>query len=198
MKLLTKIRSCNLCREELPLNPKPILQFSRSSKIMLIGQAPGILAHETNRPWNDASGIRLRTWLQISKQDFYQASNFAIVPMGFCYPGRGKSGDNPPRPECQVRWMDTILCHLKEVRLKILVGSYATEYFLGPGKLSEKIKEHATIDSPFVVLPHPSPRNNIWLAKNKWFEQDHLNLIRLKISRTGLFFLNPDQTSKFI
>lgn len=182
MKLLNEIRSCTLCQDELPLTPRPILQFSRTSKIILIGQAPGLLAHETNKPWNDASGIRLRTWIQISEQDFYQPKNLAIVPMGFCYPGRGKSGDRPPRPECRVRWMDSILCHLKEARLKILVGSYATEYFLGSGNLSEKIKEHALVDSPYVVLPHPSPRNNIWLAKNKWFENDYLNLIRIKIA----------------
>lgn len=183
MKLLKEIRSCNICQDALPLIAKPILQFSRQSKMILIGQAPGIKAHETNRPWNDASGIRLREWLEIEESDFYCAKTLAIVPMGFCYPGRGTSGDNPPRPECSVRWMDTILFHLKDVKLKILVGSYATSYFLGKGDLTSKIREHSQNDSSYIVLPHPSPRNNVWLSKNSWFLEDALPLIRLKLNR---------------
>ncbi|MCM2349235.1 MAG: uracil-DNA glycosylase family protein [Bacteriovoracaceae bacterium] len=181
MALLKDIRSCTLCQDELPLEPRPILQFSRKSKMLLIGQAPGLKAHETHRPWNDPSGVRLREWLRMSEKEFYQADRLAIIPMGLCYPGRGASGDLPPRPECRVRWMDSILCHLKEVKLKILVGTYATEYFLGKGSLTEQIKEHSFSDSSFIVLPHPSPRNNIWLAKNKWFEHESLPLIQQKI-----------------
>lgn len=184
MKLLDEIRSCRICEDVLPCPPRPILQFSSQSKILLIGQAPGIMAHESRRPWNDKSGVRLREWLQIPEDVFYDPYQLAIVPMGFCYPGRGKSGDNPPRPECKVRWLDLILCQLKEIRLTVLVGSYAVEHFLGKGELSSHIKEHANHDSPYLVLPHPSPRNNIWLARNRWFEQTLLPSIREKTMRS--------------
>ncbi len=187
MKLLNEIKTCNLCSDVLPLGPRPVLQFSKDSPMLLVGQAPGLKVHETGRPWNDASGIRLREWLQMKEVDFYSTKKIAIVPMGFCYPGRGTTGDNPPRPECSVRWMDIILSYLKNIQVTILVGSYSTEYFLGPGKLTDKIREYARNDSPFIVLPHPSPRNNIWLAKNQWFETEDLICIREKLVRlTGL------------
>jgi uracil-DNA glycosylase len=182
MELLKDIRSCNICQDSLPLIAKPILQFSKQSKLLLIGQAPGIKAHNTNRPWNDASGIRLREWLKIDESDFYCAKKTAIVPMGFCYPGRGASGDNPPRPECSARWMDSILHYLKNIELKILIGSYAANHFLGKGDLTSKIRLHSTSNSPYIVLPHPSPRNNIWLSKNAWFLNEILPLIRFKIT----------------
>lgn len=183
MKLLDEIKSCQLCANELPLAPKPILQFHPKSEFLIIGQAPGIKAHESGIPWNDASGVRLRQWLNIHDQDFYNPRKFSIVPMGFCYPGKGKSGDLPPRKECSTRWMDTILCHLKNVKSIILVGNYSAAYFLGEGKLSDKIMEHSKIDSSFIVLPHPSPRNNIWLRKNEWFEYECLPSIRRKLYR---------------
>lgn len=182
MKLLKEIKNCNICADVLPLGPRPVLQFSKYSPVLLVGQAPGLKVHETGRPWNDASGVRLRQWLQMSEDEFYSTKNLAIVPMGFCYPGRGASGDNPPRPECSTRWMDIILSYLDQIQLTILVGSYSTEYFLGPGKLTDKIREYARNDLPYIVLPHPSPRNNIWLAKNQWFEKDDLLLIRQKLA----------------
>ncbi len=183
VKLLKNIRSCNICQDVLPLNPRPILQFSKQSQMILIGQAPGIKAHDSNRPWNDASGVRLREWLEMPEDEFYCAKTLAIVPMGFCYPGRGASADNPPRPECSARWMDMILSQLKEIKLIILVGSYSSDYFLGRGDLSSRIREHALSDSDFIVLPHPSPRNNIWLAKNPWFQNEALPLIRCKLNK---------------
>lgn len=184
MNLLNEIKGCSLCSDVLPYGARPVLQFAKDSPLLLVGQAPGLKVHETGRPWNDASGIRLREWLQINEDDFYSTKKLAIVPMGFCYPGRGRSGDNPPRPECSVRWMDIILSYLKNIRTTILVGSYSTEYFLGPGKLTDKIREHARNDSRFIVLPHPSPRNNIWLAKNQWFEKEDLILIRQKLAQS--------------
>lgn len=181
MTLLEEIKSCQLCTDVLPLSPRPILQFSRHSKILIVGQAPGLKAHDSNIPWNDASGIRLREWLGISPEMFYDSKKVAIVPVGFCYPGRGKSGDLPPRPECRARWMDVIFDYLENVELKILIGTYATNAILGKGDLNSRIADYAVSNTPYVVLPHPSPRNNIWLAKNSWFEQDALYSIRKKV-----------------
>lgn len=180
-KLIREIRSCTFCERELPLEPRPILQFHRSSRMLLVGQAPGIKAHDSRKPWNDASGERLREWLNLSHDQFYDPKFLSIVPMGFCYPGRGQSGDLPPRKECSALWMDSILSHLKKLEHIIVVGSYSANYFLGPGDLTAKIHEHAQNDSPYIVLPHPSPRNNIWLKKNEWFEHESLKLIRLKL-----------------
>ena len=172
--LLSLIRSCQICKKNLPLQPKPILNFSKKSRIMIIGQAPGIKAHDSGKPWNDASGKRLREWLGVSEEQFYDESIFAIVPMGFCYPGKGKSGDLPPRPECSEKWMQVILNHLKNIELTILIGAYSQSCFLETkmGDLTETVKNWKTFTPKLFPLPHPSPRNNIWLAKNSWFESD--------------------------
>lgn len=172
--LLTEIRACTVCAEHLPLGPRPIVSFSEASKILIVGQAPGTKVHETGIPWNDPSGERLRSWLDVSRDEFYDTKNFAIAPMGFCYPGRGKSGDNPPRPECAPLWMDRIVNLLKQKRMTILIGQYALNYFLGERKkktLTETVRNWREYFPEFVVLPHPSPRNNIWLKKNEWFEK---------------------------
>lgn len=182
MKLVDEIKQCRLCEAELPLGPNPVLVFNPSSPYLIIGQAPGLKVHQTNKPWNDASGERLREWLNISSEQFYDSNIFSIIPMGFCYPGRGKSGDLPPRKECAIRWMDTLLADFINLKQIILVGSYSTHYFLGGGSLTTYIKEYAKNDSIFVVLPHPSPRNNIWLKKNEWFEQEALASIRKKVT----------------
>ncbi|WP_295900717.1 uracil-DNA glycosylase family protein [uncultured Bdellovibrio sp.] len=172
--LLKKIRKCTLCRKDLPLEPRPILNFSSSSKILITGQAPGIKAHDTETPWNDASGDRLRQWLGISKEDFYDASKIAIVPMGFCYPGKGKSGDLPPRPECAEKWMSKIQEHLTNIELHILVGGYAIDHFLPSHAkdLTTTVKNWEKFYPQFIPMLHPSPRNNIWLKKNPWFEKE--------------------------
>lgn len=180
--LLKEIKSCNLCQDVLPLEPKPILQFHRQSRILLVGQAPGIKAHNNNSPWSDASGRKLRDWLGVSEKDFYDPKKISIVPMGFCYPGKGESGDLPPRKECSTRWMDSILSHMTKLELILLIGNYSVKHFLGEGNLTEHIKDHAGMDSQFIVFPHPSPRNNIWFKKNDWFEKETLPQIRQKFN----------------
>ena len=185
MNLIDEIKACNLCSDVLPLAPKPVLRLNIHSPYLIVGQAPGLKVHETEIPWNDASGERLRHWLGLESKTFYDPEFFSIVPMGFCYPGRGKSGDLPPRKECSARWMDTVLCELKDLQKIILVGSYSSNYFLGEGDLTSKIREHAESESMFIVLPHPSPRNNIWLKKNEWFEEEIVPKIRQKLSLVG-------------
>jgi uracil-DNA glycosylase len=180
MQLLQEIRECRLCQDELPLIPRPILQFSKSSRIIIIGQAPGLLAHNSGKPWNDKSGERLREWLGIGPEIFYDASLISIVPMGFCYPGRGKSGDLPPRKECRIRWLDSILCELPSLELFVLVGGYAAEYFLGKEGLESHIRSN-DFQGKFLTLAHPSPRNNIWLAKNPWYAEKIIPLVKKRV-----------------
>ena len=177
LQLVSEIKGCTVCEEFLPFAPKPIFSFAENSKIVLIGQAPGIRVHESEIPWDDASGRRLREWLGVSEEQFYDPANFAIVPMGFCYPGKGKSGDNPPRPECAPLWMDQVLGSLKQQKLKILIGGYSQKYFLGDRSkknLTETVRNWRDYLPGHVVLPHPSPRNNIWLKKNPWFTDELL------------------------
>ena len=169
--LLQEIRKCTLCEGYLPLQPKPVCSFSEESKILIVGQAPGIKVHNSGIPWDDASGNRLREWLGVSCEEFYNTRNFAIVPMGFCYPGKGISGDLPPRPECAKKWMHLILSILKQRKFTILIGQYAQRYFLGGKKkdtLTETVRSWRDYSPEYIPLPHPSPRNNIWLRKNPW------------------------------
>lgn len=181
MKLIEDIKACRLCEDSLPFAPNPVVVLNPLSPFLIIGQAPGIKVQNSNIPWDDASGERLRQWLAVSSSTFYDSKIFSIVPMGFCYPGRGASGDLPPRKECAIRWMDTVLSEFTQLQRIILVGNYSSQYFLGNGEMAEKIKEHSCNDSPFIVLPHPSPRNNIWLKKNEWFTAETLPLIRRKL-----------------
>lgn len=174
--LLQDIRQCRLCQDK--LEPKPIVAFSPTVKLLIIGQAPGSKVHASGIPWDDASGDRLRAWLDIDKSTFYDESKVGIMPMGFCYPGKGKSGDLPPATECAPQWHEQLLSHAKDIRLTLLIGQYAQGYYLGglaQSSLTETVKQwrHYTgLERPFLPLPHPSPRNNIWLKKNAWFEQD--------------------------
>lgn len=184
-ELIREIRKCKICKEHLPFDPKPIFSFSNRSKILVIGQAPGIKVHNSGIPWKDASGNRLRDWLNVSEEDFYDTRNFGIVPMGFCYPGKGKSGDLPPRPECAKNWMDPILYKLKEKKILILVGQYAHKYFLQKRNrttLTRTVQNWQDYIPEFIVLPHPSPRNNIWLRKNSWFEKEVIPAVQERIS----------------
>lgn len=170
-----RILNCKECVASLPFSPRPILQFSAKAKLVIIGQAPGIKAHESMTPWNDASGERLRNWLKISEEQFYDESLIALVPMGFCYPGKGKSGDLPPRKECAEKWHQIIFNDFEAPRLKILVGSYAQNYYLDDKlTLTQRCKAWESYLPHYLVLPHPSPRNNIWLKKNLWFETEVL------------------------
>ncbi len=181
--LLRKIKDCELCRKDLPCDPKPILNFKKSTPIVLIGQAPGLKTHIAGVPWADQSGERLRSWLGLSNEQFYDLDLMAFVPMGFCYPGAGKSGDLPPMPRCAPTWHDLIFKRMENIKLKIYIGSYAYKYYFKNEKitLTEKIKKMDLKN--YILLPHPSPRNNIWIKKNKWFEEAYLPLIQKKIQK---------------
>ena len=172
--IISKIHNCTECTHSLPFLPKPILQHSNNAKIILIGQAPGIKAHQSNKPWNDASGERLRMWLEMTEQTFYDKNTLSIVPMGFCYPGKGKSGDLPPRPECAPKW-HPLLVQKNTSKVILLVGKYAQDYYLRDKRtLTDRIRNWRQYQVQFLPLPHPSPRNNIWLKKNTWFENEIL------------------------
>lgn len=177
--LKEKIKHCDICRACLPYSPKPILQFARGSKVVVIGQAPGRLAHDSGIPWNDKSGDRLRAWFAMDKKTFYDGDQIALVPMGLCFPGTGKSGDLPPRKECAPLWHPQILREINAPALKILIGSYAQNYYLNDKKtLTKRCKQWQDYQPEFLVLPHPSPRNNIWLKKNPWFETEVIPIMR--------------------
>ncbi|MTI27473.1 uracil-DNA glycosylase family protein [Fulvivirga kasyanovii] len=176
-KLLAEIRSCTLCLPHLEHGVNPVLAAHKNSRIAIIGQAPGSVVHQTGVPWDDKSGERLRQWLGISKPQFYDPQLMALIPMGFCYPGKGKSGDLPPRKECAAAWHDKLFQELENLELTLLIGSYAQNHYLKDQQLAtltETVKNfHAYMPHTF-VLPHPSPRNNIWIKKNPWFESELL------------------------
>lgn len=185
-KLLADIAECTVCSASLPLGPRPVVAASSTSKILVIGQAPGTKVHASGIPWDDASGNRLREWMDIDKELFYDSSKVAIVPMGFCYPGRGKSGDLPPRPECAPLWHELLLNSMPEIELTLLIGTYAQQYYLKERAyktLTETVQNFNEFLPQYFPLPHPSPRNNIWLKKNSWFENDLLPEFKDKISR---------------
>lgn len=179
--LLKSISECTLCKEHLPNPPLPVVRASKRSKILVVGQAPGRLVHESGIPWNDPSGDRLRSWLGVDKELFYDTSVFALIPMGFCYPGTGNSGDFPPRKECAPEWHQKLSDQMPEIRLTLLIGAYAQKYYLGSRmkkNLTETVMATHEYYPEFIALPHPSPRNNIWMKKNPWFEEDVLPLLR--------------------
>lgn len=183
-KLLSEIRKCTLC-EDLPCGPNPVVTASIQSKVIIIGQAPGSVVHESGIPWDDKSGDNLRSWMDIDKHSFYDTEKIAIIPMGFCYPGRGKSGDLPPRKECAPRWHQQLLSKLNQVELIMLIGKYAQDYYLQKAKkrtLTETVKNYQSYLPQYFVLPHPSPRNNIWMAKNEWFKKEVIPELRSVIS----------------
>lgn len=180
-KLLTEIRSCSVCKQYLPNIPRPILQASTQSKIIIIGQAPGQKVQNSGIPWDDQSGNELRRWLGVDKKQFYNDKLFALVPMGFCYPGKGSSGDLPPRPECAPLWHNAVLAKMRNIKLIILIGQYAQKYYLGEKlkpTLTETVKHFKLFLPEFLPLVHPSPRNKIWQKKNPWFERDILPVLQ--------------------
>lgn len=184
--LLDEITSCNLCAQHLELGPRPVMSAHPDSKLVIIGQAPGTRVHATGIPWNDPSGKNLRKWMQISEEDFYNPEKVAIIPMGFCYPGKGKSGDLPPRQECAPKWHQQLLDLMPKVRLTLLIGLYAQRYYLGDemkSTLTETVSNFREYLPKYLPLPHPSPRNNIWMKKNPWFEQEVLTDLREQVGK---------------
>jgi uracil-DNA glycosylase len=183
--LLTKVRACTLCAEHLPLGPRPVVQAHPSARILIAGQAPGRKVHETGLPFNDASGDRLRGWLGMSREVFYDPVQVAILPMGFCFPGTGKSGDLAPRPECAPAWREELLSHLKNLQLTLAIGQYALAYHFPNDAASVTDAVQAWQQSwPHIVpMPHPSPRNNAWLKRNAWFEQELVPALRRQVAQ---------------
>ncbi|EGQ7982343.1 TPA: uracil-DNA glycosylase family protein [Vibrio vulnificus] len=181
--LLTQIRACQVCASALPLGANPVIQAHSEAKILIIGQAPGTKVHHTSIPWNDASGNRLRAWLDIEKQTFYDPKQIAIMPMGFCYPGRGQSGDLPPRKECAPLWHEALLKHLPNIELTLLIGQYAQNRYLSnkPKTLTETVQNWQAWLPDYLPLPHPSPRNTLWLRKNPWFEEQTVPYLRQQV-----------------
>jgi uracil-DNA glycosylase len=182
--LLKQVRNCSVCASHLECGVNPVLAASPESRILVIGQAPGRIVHNTGIPWNDKSGDNLRNWLGVDKPTFYNERIFALMPMGFCYPGTGKSGDLPPRPECAPLWHDKLLKRMKHRQLIILIGQYAQNYYLKDRRkdsLTETVRAFNDYLPEYFPLPHPSPRNNIWRAKNRWFELEVLPVLKEKV-----------------
>ena len=182
--LLAAIRACRLCEASLPLGPRPVLRASAGARLLIVGQAPGTRVHASGVPWDDASGRRLRDWLGLEPDDFYDASRVAIVPMGFCYPGRAGSGDAPPRPECRATWHPRLLPLLPNVELTLLVGQYAQAYFLGGGRkatLTDTVRAWREFAPALLPLPHPSPRNVGWFKAHPWFEREVVPELRARV-----------------
>lgn len=184
-KLLAEIEACRLCAAALPHGPRPVLRAHADARLLVVGQAPGRKVHESGVPWDDASGRRLREWLGVDAETFYDPRRVAIVPMGFCYPGKASSGDAPPRPECREHWHPRLLPLLPNVQLTLLVGQYAQAYFLGPGRkasLTETVQAWRGYWPRQLPLPHPSPRNVAWFKANPWFEGEVLPHLRKRVA----------------
>jgi uracil-DNA glycosylase len=184
--LLAEIAACTVCAAHLPLGPRPVVQAGDPrAKILIIGQAPGLKVHMSGIPFNDASGDRLRDWLGVTPAQFYDESLLAIVPMGFCYPGKGKGGDNPPRPECAPLWHERVRATLPDIKLTLLIGTYAQAHYLGARRkatLGDTVRAWRDyIDDGYLPLVHPSPRNQIWLRRNPWFETEIVPYLRSAI-----------------
>jgi uracil-DNA glycosylase len=182
--LLAQVRACTLCEAHLPLGPRPVLQLHPKARILIAGQAPGRKVHESGIPFDDASGQRLRAWLGLGAEQFYNPQLVAILPMGFCYPGTGKSGDLPPRPECAPAWRDQLLAQLNNLELSVVVGQYAQESHFGnkAASLTERVKSWREHWPKAIPLPHPSPRNNIWLKQNPWFEKEVIPVLQARVA----------------
>lgn len=185
LSVLKEARACRVCEHALPNEPRPLLAASASSRIVIIGQAPGRIAHETGVPWNDASGKRLRGWLGVSDAQFYDEALIALVPMGFCYPGKAKGGDMAPRPECAPLWHPQILPKLRKVELTVYIGNYPFARYLSEEaeSLTEGVRSAAKLLPTRILLPHPSPRNQMWLARNRWFERDVVPMLRRRVTQ---------------
>ena len=182
--LLAEVRSCTICKAHLTHGVRPVLQIHSKARVLIAGQAPGRKVHETGMPFDDASGERLREWMGVTREVFYNPQQIAIIPMGFCYPGTGKSGDLPPRPECAPAWRASLLEYLQDLEFTLVLGQYAQKYHLAKGSasLTDNVKSWRTYWPSVIPLPHPSPRNNLWLRRNPWFELEIVPMIRKRVS----------------
>lgn len=181
--LLQEVKNCKICADY--IEPRPVISADKRSKIIIIGQAPGAAVHRTGIPWNDKSGENLRKWLGVDLDSFYDATKFGIIPMGFCYPGKGKSGDLPPRKECAPLWHKQLLDEMPNVKLVLLIGKYAQDYYLkkeAKRTLTATVQHFELYLPKYFVLPHPSPRNNIWMKKNAWFKTDILPSLKSTVA----------------
>ncbi|EAT10977.1 uracil-DNA glycosylase family protein [Bermanella marisrubri] len=204
MSLHAEIQHCLICQSNLPLPPRPVLQFSQNSNILIIGQAPGQKAHHAHQPFKDASGKRLREWLGLTESEFYDADKVALMPMAFCYPGKGKSGDLPPPPICHQTWHKRLLDHMQKIQLVVLLGQYSQRHYLTQAtdfpwlkpsesercqklykqynNLADRVANQSTsLPESIMALPHPSPRNQLWLKKNPWFEQQVIPILQQRV-----------------
>lgn len=181
--LIQSVQSCKLCEEHLPLGARPVIQLHPHARILVAGQAPGKKVHETGIPFDDPSGNRLRNWMGITREIFYDPTKIAILPMGFCFPGSAKYGDLPPRPECQEKWRDKLLNQLPKIELTIVLGKYAQAFHFKhhKGSLTKLVKDWKLYWPTKLPLPHPSPRNNIWLKKNPWFEREVIPTFQTRV-----------------
>jgi uracil-DNA glycosylase len=184
--LIAEARTCRVCAAHLPLGPRPVLRASATARLLIVGQAPGTRVHETGIPFNDPSGDTLRLWLGLDRDAFYDERRIAIVPTGFCYPGKGPSGDAPPRPECAPKWHPPLRAAMPKLRLTLLVGSYAQAYYLGDRRektLADTVRNWRAYLPEFLPTPHPSPRNRLWLRKNPWFEAEVVPALRRRVHK---------------
>jgi uracil-DNA glycosylase len=182
--LLTEVRACTICEPHLPLGARPVLQLDPNARILIVGQAPGRKVHDSGVPFDDASGNRLREWMGVIHEVFYDPRQIAILPMGFCFPGTGKSGDLPPRPECAPAWREQLLGQLRHLELTLVLGQYAQAYHFdeSSSSLTDLVKSWRNHWPDRLPIPHPSPRNNIWLRRNPWFEIEVLPSLRQRVS----------------
>ena len=183
-ELLELVRACRFCEEHLPQGPRPVLQLNPKARLWIVGQAPGRRVHETGIAFNDPSGDRLRDWMGINKEVFYDETKVALVPMGFCFPGTGKSGDLPPRKECAIEWREPVLAQLECLELTLMIGKYALDYHLPESNTSvtNLVQSWRDYWPGIVPLPHPSPRNNIWLRRNPWFEEELIPQLQKRVA----------------
>lgn len=181
--LLSEVRNCNICTNHLPFPPRPVLQLHARARILIVGQAPGRKVHESGIPFADMSGNRLRKWLGVSSEVFYDPCAIAILPMGLCFPGTGNAGDSPPRPECVPAWREKLMTPLKNVKLTLVLGKYAQAYYFPDSFLSvtNTVQSWHEKWPDLVPMPHPSPRNNLWFRRNPWFEAELLPLLRNRV-----------------
>jgi uracil-DNA glycosylase len=185
-RLLREVRRCTVCATHLPFPPQPVLRATHTARLLIVGQAPGMKVQETGIPWNDPSGDRLRRWLNLSREEFYDEGRIAIIPTGFCYPGKGKGGDRPPRPECAPLWHPKLRAALPDIQLTLLIGSYAHAYYLGnraKDSLTETVTAWRTYQPEFLPLPHPSPRNIRWFKSHPWFEAEVVPELQRRVAK---------------